>query len=287
MIPWARAVAVLWGHTVCRTLGVGRSAGARAVAAGVLLLAYIPAAVSVGVPVLLERYAVTADTPLALERIRTLALDASFVPQYWQYFEITAAVVVVFTALVGPSATTEDRTDGMLPVYAQSPLGIGGYLTGKWLASASLLLLVTAGPLLMLLAGNVLTGNAGADAGNVVATGGRLLLAASMVAGLHGAITVGAGLLARSRSEAVLLVTMALIGISSLVRVATADGGTSFAHALDAHRLALSSAARIVGGNVRTGTLDPSMAAAVVFAWAAAWLTAGWIRLRAEGTRLR
>jgi ABC-2 type transport system permease protein len=124
----------LVSHSVKAVLGIGRPAKHKVMPAAVILMAFIPAAVFVGVAALLP-----GD------------LEDGFLPSYAQYYGYISLVLVLFTAFVAPELLCTDRRTGMLGVYLASPLDRPTYLLSKAAAIVGILALVTIGPPLLLL----------------------------------------------------------------------------------------------------------------------------------------
>jgi ABC-2 type transport system permease protein len=131
----AGAVRTLVRHSVRHALGLGRSTRYKVVPIGVVLMAYLPAAVFVGLAAL-----VPVDTE-------------QFLPTYAEYYGFVAATIYLLAGFVSPELLCSDRRTGLLGVYLASPLTRPFYLVGKAISVFLLLLMVTLGPpLLMLIA---------------------------------------------------------------------------------------------------------------------------------------
>jgi ABC-2 type transport system permease protein len=134
----AGAVRSLAAASVLRALGLRRTFWAKVFPLLSAGIAYLPAAVFVGVAALLP------------ER---LVDDTDLLPTYPDYYGFITAAIVVFVALVGPEVLCPDRRNGMLGLYLASPLTRSTYLLAKVLAVVPVLALVTLGPPLLLLVG--------------------------------------------------------------------------------------------------------------------------------------
>src|SRR4051812_20732822 len=139
------AVRSLAWHSVLRALGMRRTAWAKLLPIASIGIAYLPAAVFVGVAAILP------------QRVRD---QANIIPTYAEYYGFITAAIVLFVALVGPEVLCPDRRNGMLGLYLASPLDRRTYLLAKVLAVVPVLALVTLGPPLLQLVGLTL-----ADAG--------------------------------------------------------------------------------------------------------------------------
>lgn len=122
-------------HSDRHALGLGRSARYKVIPLAVVVMAYLPAAVFIGLAALIP-----ADTE-------------QFLPSYAEYYGFVAATIYLLAGFVAPELLCSDRRTGLLGVYLASPLDRPNYLFGKAISVFSLLLLVTLGPpLLMLIA---------------------------------------------------------------------------------------------------------------------------------------
>ncbi|MEM7272996.1 MAG: ABC transporter permease subunit [Actinomycetota bacterium] len=128
------AIRTLVTHSIRAVLGIGRSARHKVMPIAVILFAYTPAVVFVGVAALLP-----GD------------LEDGFLPTYAEYYGFITAALFLFAAFVAPELLCTDRRTGMLGVYLASPLDRRSYLLGKTLAISSILAIVTIGPPLLLL----------------------------------------------------------------------------------------------------------------------------------------
>ena len=132
------AVRSLAWHSVLRALGLRRTAWAKLLPIASVVIAYLPAAVFVGIAALVPA------------RVRD---QIDVLPTYHEYYGFITAAIVLFVALVGPEVLCTDRRNGMLGMYLASPLDRRTYLLAKVLAVVPVLALVTLGPPLLLLVG--------------------------------------------------------------------------------------------------------------------------------------
>lgn len=122
-------------HSIRHALGIGRKTRHKIVPFGVVVMAYLPAAVFIGAAALIP-----IDTQ-------------DFLPTYAEYYGFVAATIYLLAGFVSPELLCADRRTGLLGVYLSSPLTRPNYLYGKAIAVFLMLLLVTLGPpLLMLIA---------------------------------------------------------------------------------------------------------------------------------------
>ena len=112
--------------------------------------------------------------------------------RYADYYGFITSAIVVFIAVVGPEVLCTDRRTGMLGLYLASPLTATPTWSPRRLSIASVLLIVTLGPPLLLLIGFTLEGHGPDGSVDFVLLLLRIVGAGVAVAVLYTALVAGA-----------------------------------------------------------------------------------------------
>jgi ABC-2 type transport system permease protein len=180
-------------HAVQRVLGLKRAARHKVLPAIVILVAFVPAIVFVGLAVLL---------PSELTDVQG---------DYGEYYFTIVLVIALFTAFVAPEAICTDRRTGMLALYLASPLNRTTYVVSKVAAVSATMLAVTLLPQLFLLLGYTIVGEGPDGLVDGVETFGRLLISGVLIAVYFASLSAMVSSFTPRRSIASTIITMSLL----------------------------------------------------------------------------
>lgn len=243
-------------HSALRALGLRRTFWAKLLPIATVLIAYLPAAVFVGIASLIP------------DRI-TEQIDA--IPKYADYFGTISAAILLFVAVVGPEVLCSDRKNGMLGMYLASPLTRETYLLAKVIAVLPVLALVTVGPQLLLLIGRTLVDAGPSSFGDFLVLLVRAIAGGFVVSALYTAISLAAASLTDRRAVATAGVILFLL-VSSAVTSALVENADvdRRIYLLNLFLLPFELVQRVYGEVGNEPTLRTASLVAAFVAWVAA-----------------
>ena len=201
----ARAILTLAVFTVRRVLGLGRGARHKVLPAITLAIAFLPALTSVAFSVIADNIA-TGD-----------------LITYGDYMFIIGSALALFAALIAPEALCPDRRTGMLGLYLAGPLDRNRYLLAKGLGVLAVMLLITVGPLLFMLAAFVIAGH-GPSVGETPLLLLRIAATGLVTALLYASLSMAVSSLTTRRAAAAVGVVLLLLVPASVIRPAIDAG---------------------------------------------------------------
>lgn len=159
-------------HAIQRVLGLKRAARHKILPVVILIIAFAPALVYVGIATLLpEEF--TSDA----------------VPTFGEYYEVIVFAIFLFASFVAPEALCTDRRTGMMALYLASPLDRTTYVVSKVLAVTAVLLTITLFPQLFLLLAYTLTDIGPEGVSGFLEALGRILVSGVLVGVYYGALS--------------------------------------------------------------------------------------------------
>jgi len=212
-----QAWASLFSYSLRAAFGIGRGARAKVVPVGLLVIAFLPVVVALGVEAILGEL-------IRGEGFRPIRPD--------NYFEIIRSVLLLFCAAVAPELVSRDLRNHVLSLYFTRALERWGYALAKLGALTSALLLMALGPEIVLFLGSSLVssdpvGYLGAHLDEV----GPMLASGLLSALLIGAISLAIASLTPRRAYATGAIVAFFVISSALgtfITTAGAGGVTRF-----------------------------------------------------------
>ena len=254
-------------QTVQRVMGLRRPARSKALPFLSVIIAYLPAAVFVGIVALLPKQ-----------------VNESVVPEYSDYYGFITSAILLFVVFAAPEALCPDRRSRVLSLYLAAPLTRTTYLIAKFAAVCGLLTLVTLGPPLLLLVARTIQGDGPDGVIGFFTVFARIGAAGLAMAVFYTAISMAISSLTDRRAFASGGTLLAIIGSSIVAGIlgAAMDLGEPF-FLLNLSLVPIEMVTRIYGQTQALPEVATWMVAAAGIGWTAAGLAVAWWRY----TRLR
>ena len=265
------APVTVWWHTVQRVLGLHRPFRHKLLPGLALLIALVPALVFVGIAALL---------PVDL-------IGDEIIPSYGEYYGLIVTALVLFASFVAPEALCTDRRTGMLDLYLAGPLDRNRYLLAKWASVLVVMLLMTTGPQLFMLASYTVE-DAGPPLREVPSLLLEIVVAGVGVALFYTAVSLAVSSLTTRRAVAAVAIVLLLIVPGIGVAVAVEEGGAPDELALLTPAVTQEYAWRVFGEAHPAGESDQApitrVSTPLVVGGLAGWIAVGalvcWVRYR-------
>jgi len=259
------AIVALGVFTVRRVLGLGRGARHKILPALVLLIAFAPALVSVGVAGLLND------------------IESDQLISYGEYTFIIGSALTLFAALIAPEALCPDRRSGMLGLYLAGPLDRNRYLLAKGGAVYLVMLAMSLGPLLFMYLAFVVAGF-----GPSASETPKLLLqilASGLATGIaYAALSLATASFTTRRAVAAVAVILLLLVPDIAVRAAIESGAPDALSLLGMPAVVYELSSRIFGeakpGDTPITRVSTELVLAGFFMWTGLSAAVCWLRYR-------
>lgn len=266
------ATVAVYKAAMQRALGLKRGARFKVVPVATAVLAYLPAVVFVG----------------AVSLLPTRFRD-EISPDYADYYSFVTAAIVLFVAFVAPEVLCTDRRTGMLGLYLAGPLDRARYLLAKAAAVATVLAVVTLGPLLLMLVGYSLADIGPGSFLETLEILARIVVAAAVVTLWYTALSLALSSLTDRRAFAAASIILSLL-VSSSVVTALVQGGelTPWLRLFDLFILPFEVVRRVYGvrGTEDLGELSTAPLVGAAMVWSLLFVVVlAWRYRRLEVTR--
>ncbi len=263
------AVRSLMWHTTRSILGLGRKARHKVFPIIVIVIAFLPAIIFMGIAALF---------PVDL-------FEDGIIPEYWELAQSSWLAIILFCAMVVPEALVRDRRDGMFALYLSTPLTRATYLIGKVGAVMGTLAIVTAGPSILLLLALTFEGVGPEGFVDWIKTTGQIILGGIGMTAVFAAVSLAAASLTDRRAFASVAVVLVLLGVPAVTGALVDGAGMSERlWAFNVIGIALETAPRIFGE--RSGEFE-SMSTPLFLTATGGWIGGSialvWARYRRLG----
>ena len=262
---WAILTVAL--HAVQRVLGLRRSFRHKILPLLAILIAFLPALVSLLLAVVLDQD-LTEDDGLIT---------------YGDYYFFIGGAIALFAAFVAPEALCTDRRTGMLGLYLAGPLDRGRYLLAKAGAVVAVMLLMTLAPPLFLVSAYAVEG-LGPSASGLPGLVLRIVVTGVAIAALFASVGLGIASLTTRKAIAGVAMVLVVLVPGIVAAIAIESGGApdelSLANLLG---VATELALRVFGEEPSEGAIGRVSTALIVVgvaAWTALGAAVTWLSYR-------
>jgi len=257
---------VAW-HTTRSILGLGRKARHKIFPVIVVVIAFIPAIVFLGLTVLIGDL-----------------LEDELQPEYWELFGFSNVAIVLFATLVAPEAIVRDRRDGMLSLYLSTPLTRSTYVAAKVIATLGTMSIITIGPPILALLGYTFQSQGPGGVLEWFEVLAKLVVSGLLIVAVLTAVSLGASSLTDRRAFASVAVIMIMIGSLTVTAVLiNVAGGSQSLGALSPFS-AFEVAPRMFGDRSEDAEeVETWLVVAATFGWIAAGSSVLWWKYRRLG----
>lgn len=199
------AMTGLVAHALQRVLGLRRPLKSKLLPGLVLVVAFLPAIVFIGLAAFL-------NNPDFVDEL----------PSYPDYYGFIGFAVLLFVAFVAPEVLCTDRNSGMLSLYLASPLTRDSYVLAKAASVVLVLLTVTTAPQLLLLVAYTLEGAGPGGILDFLELLGRILAAGVAAAIVPAALSLAISSFTKRRAFAGAAIVVVLLA-SPVLALALTD----------------------------------------------------------------
>lgn len=256
-------------HSTRSVLGLGRKARHKIAPILVIVVAFLPAVVFVGLTAFIGN---------------EIFEPGELIPEFAELPRNSIAAIVLFTGLVAPEAMVRDRRDGMLSLYLSTPLTRLTYLLSKALAVVGVLSIIVVAPTILYLLGLTFA-SAGPDGfGNWLLTLARILISGLAASLVYALVSMACSSLTDRRAFASVAVIMVMLGLVTVISILidTADASVHW-RLLDPLNIPLEMVERIFGGQGEYPDIPSTQVYAANLGWAGASGALIWSRYRTAG----
>jgi len=230
------AVKSLQKQSLRQALGMGRSARHKVIPVLVILIAYVPVIIFVGVAVLAK---IAGDVFLELAQ--------ELIPSYADFYNIINFAIVALSAFIIPDLLCSDRRNGMLGVYLASTLDRLRYILGKAWASLVILFTVIFGPPFLLLIALSLQNLGPENFSEWIETFGKIIVASTVIGIFYVLIALAISSFTDRKSIATISFLALVLGSSIISGIFESVDLSSKFRLMNLYSLSLRLAQRIFG----------------------------------------